>query len=713
MENNVVHNLREWAPLTVLEKIPTSVLHGFFPNDLNITCIDAISEFLALGTDDGLIFWYNRNNSEFQRLRIEVSSPITCIKIVSSVEYMIASGTRNDQVTIFQIQKEIPPDLKLSAPIARSKPIQRYTVKDLHKASITCLEWSKNGMKLFSADKSGIVVLTEFDYQNNAAKSTEILNERYSVIQLSLFQSYLLVSTLQRAVVCEVDRSKNSSEWRISQIGKTDRKALGEFGAAFKVEDLKPPNIIACRPGFRFWLANCEGIVEKTFIFKDAPLIRPTWEIPLLNPNRKSTNIRLKNFTRIYPYLKKFFITNDDVSLYILNLEELKIEAIARNFRNIVDYAICGNEIFVLEGGRSLIRLSNKPEPPNHKATIIFNPLLPPPIPHMGIFEAPIEFTEDENIIGAEECFELPPMEPINLDIQIQTHINSPDTETKKLVEENHKRIEILQKIGQEAFEKEILFQSAKKNKMISNQKTKKSKLNNAEGIIEIGCTAMEIFKKEDPNLATLINNSKKEVVEYDEKPKENLWFDTMTQINDDYIENLKSEQTANSIDEISELALEKPLLQRDEPKLQLPQWPPLNYPISTLNMDPTVSSDCLTNESVRLVTEKIELLENEHDSDETSVNINNELSLIQSDKITSTQDLKIDQNVQITNLNNLPAQLGGRGNLVEINKDMLDDLKIPPIFNSQNENFQNQFDTGGSDSNGSHSEWEFVNDDF
>lgn len=40
----------------------------------------------------------------------------------------------------------------------------RYTLADLHKSEITALEWSKNGMRLFSGDKNGVVVMTEIDF---------------------------------------------------------------------------------------------------------------------------------------------------------------------------------------------------------------------------------------------------------------------------------------------------------------------------------------------------------------------------------------------------------------------------------------------------------------------------------------------------------------------------------------------------------------------
>lgn len=71
MEVDIVKNLREWVPLTdLLEKI--TVQKSFFYQDLSITCIDVLSDFIALGSDSGIIFWYNRADSSVQKLRSEV-----------------------------------------------------------------------------------------------------------------------------------------------------------------------------------------------------------------------------------------------------------------------------------------------------------------------------------------------------------------------------------------------------------------------------------------------------------------------------------------------------------------------------------------------------------------------------------------------------------------------------------------------------------------
>lgn len=115
--------------------------------------------------------------------------------------------------------------------------MERYTVVDMHKNPITALEWSKNGMKLFSGDKTGSIILTELDFYlvscymfvlgwvllkiclQHVCKSVEILNESYEVVQLSYKQQYLLISTTFRSIICF-----HSDKWKVCQVGKKDRK---------------------------------------------------------------------------------------------------------------------------------------------------------------------------------------------------------------------------------------------------------------------------------------------------------------------------------------------------------------------------------------------------------------------------------------------------------------------------------------------------------
>lgn len=64
---------REWAPLTALmQKMPTKIQVGLFGQDVNFTCLDAVDEFLAIGTNHGFVYWYNRRTKELETLGCEV-----------------------------------------------------------------------------------------------------------------------------------------------------------------------------------------------------------------------------------------------------------------------------------------------------------------------------------------------------------------------------------------------------------------------------------------------------------------------------------------------------------------------------------------------------------------------------------------------------------------------------------------------------------------
>lgn len=66
--------LREWAPLSDLfNRLPSKSPIGIFFQDVKLTCVDVLSEYIALGTNVGVVYWYDRRSKDLQRLRCEVS----------------------------------------------------------------------------------------------------------------------------------------------------------------------------------------------------------------------------------------------------------------------------------------------------------------------------------------------------------------------------------------------------------------------------------------------------------------------------------------------------------------------------------------------------------------------------------------------------------------------------------------------------------------
>lgn len=98
---------REWSPLlALLSKIPSRVHRGLFGYDLNLTCVAAHPRFLVLGTNAGLVYWYDRQKQDLERLWCEDRvSPITHVALVETVDFMVAAGNKEGGLAIFQVSK--------------------------------------------------------------------------------------------------------------------------------------------------------------------------------------------------------------------------------------------------------------------------------------------------------------------------------------------------------------------------------------------------------------------------------------------------------------------------------------------------------------------------------------------------------------------------------------------------------------------------------
>lgn len=354
--------LREWAPLALLlQQIPAKIQTGLFTHNINFTCIDAVPEFIAIGTNYGLVYWFDREKQDLQRLRCEnVNSKITCIQVISTVDYMVAAGNEHGVVTVFQIPKNPPDSLPDSLKPKQKKQVERYSISGLHNSAVTTVEWSKNGMKLFSGDQDGLVVLTEIDFYMHLSKSSELLNEKYTVVQLSYQQGLLLVSTTLRTIL--VNRNENG---KVTQVGQKERKTLGKLGAVFgcKQNYVQDLIIYASRPGLRLWQADKTGTVLKTLIFKDAVRSGHT-EVELLNPAPESCkkNRGEPTFGVILPFCDDLLVTYSDDIIYVVNPQTIAITSIVTDLRRVTDVACTKDEIFILEGERNIIRIAYYPE---------------------------------------------------------------------------------------------------------------------------------------------------------------------------------------------------------------------------------------------------------------------------------------------------------------------------------------------------------------
>ncbi|CAG5055786.1 unnamed protein product [Parnassius apollo] len=494
--------VREWTPCShILNLIPARIQTGIFSSELCLTCVDAVNEYIALGTNVGLVYWYDRKKGSIQRLRCEASTtPITFVKIVNTVDYMVGAGNAAGQVTVFQIPKEHPDNIPDTLKPKVEPKVERYTIGDLHKSKITSIEWSKNGMRLFSGDKNGVIIMTEIDFYMHLCKSMEIVNEEYEIVQMSYHQNTLLVSSLYRTILCE----RRDSRWHVNQLGKKERKSLCRLGAVFQHSYARGGAACAycARPGLRVWRADTRGNVLHTLLFKEA-ISNPLTVAELLNPAQKKQPIgdHEPNFGPLHVFREHFLVSYDERLLYVLDPRSLTAVAVVDDLRRIVSVSVNKEEVFVLEGPRSLLRLAHAPEPAalaphaqqDETANLMTKSLttsiqqavntvrdlthLDQTVPYItSVLEQPISiFTKNElietgTIANAEECFELPPIKHLPRDISdnvLESIINefkdvSSDAEEIRKIksEELQKKLKLYNSIMEKKYDEELIHSS-------------------------------------------------------------------------------------------------------------------------------------------------------------------------------------------------------------------------------------------------------------
>ncbi|XP_071050301.1 WD repeat-containing protein CG11141 isoform X2 [Onthophagus taurus] len=276
---------------------------------------------------------------------------------------MLACGTTSGTINIFQIPKIhpecIPENLK-----PKKQQVERYLVSDVHKSSISSLEWSKNGMKLFSGDSNGIVVLTELDFYMHICKSIEILNESYEVVQLSYYHQNLLISTTYRSIICQ-----KLDKWKITQVGKKGRKLFGNYGAIIYSDNTKPNNshIYCSRPGLRIWIADMQGNVQKTILFKDVLKKKDVYVTSMTSSTSSLCEDDLA-FGTLLTFQDILLVTYNDKTIYVLDPQKMGVVRKFNTTQRILDVATNRDEIFILEESGNLIRLGYNPELINNES---------------------------------------------------------------------------------------------------------------------------------------------------------------------------------------------------------------------------------------------------------------------------------------------------------------------------------------------------------
>ncbi|GBP50505.1 WD repeat-containing protein CG11141 [Eumeta japonica] len=176
----------------------------------------------------------------------------------------------------------------------------------------------------------------------------------------------------------------------LSSGGQGTKPSLCRLGAVWQHSYARggAAEAYCARSGLRLWRADTTGNVHQTLLFKEA-INNPLTVAELLNPAQKPRPraVQERNFGPLFVFREHFVVTHDDELLYVLDPRSLVAVAVVDDLRSggarrrrrrrpptasrlkgprkqkrILSVSVNSDEILVLEGPRSVVRLAHAPD---------------------------------------------------------------------------------------------------------------------------------------------------------------------------------------------------------------------------------------------------------------------------------------------------------------------------------------------------------------
>ncbi|TKR89555.1 hypothetical protein L596_013638 [Steinernema carpocapsae] len=180
----------------VLEQVPETFDLGTVP--VQLSCLAVSEAYIALGSKCGALFLFNRRIQKSVRpLRTNHSEVVTKIALFSNGEAdYLAAGHQSGTLVLICLPSSVP---------GRNKKIRQSLQEDAHKGhAVTSLQWTHDGSKLFSADDSGLIVVTHVNFESNVFACSFVCCQDDSVLQIAYASSRLGFVTSRKCSLIDV-----------------------------------------------------------------------------------------------------------------------------------------------------------------------------------------------------------------------------------------------------------------------------------------------------------------------------------------------------------------------------------------------------------------------------------------------------------------------------------------------------------------------------
>uniref|UniRef100_A0A915CMC0 WD repeat-containing protein n=1 Tax=Ditylenchus dipsaci TaxID=166011 RepID=A0A915CMC0_9BILA len=143
-----------------LQQVPEKFDLGTTP--VNLNCLDVSPSYVVLGSDCGALFLYNRKiNSSVRPLRTNYDEVVSCVQLYCSTDKdYLAVGHKSGTLILLSFPS--------SDSTENNRKLKQSIQEDTHRGqSISCVCWAEDGNKLFSADRTGLVMMCHVDFLND------------------------------------------------------------------------------------------------------------------------------------------------------------------------------------------------------------------------------------------------------------------------------------------------------------------------------------------------------------------------------------------------------------------------------------------------------------------------------------------------------------------------------------------------------------------
>ena len=267
---------REFSPL---DHLVSRVPHlGRLGRQQDLTSLTGSPEFLALGTSCGSVYWYSRREDSLQRLDCWPDRAVTCLALVETTDLMLAVGSGQGDLTIFQIPKPVFTDIGVPFP-GSIQDIQEFSIRNVHTgSSISALCWATNGERLFSGDTKGRLVMSVVDFFKNTVQTSLLSVESGEIRALSYLHRTLLVSSAGETAVVDLSQTEGERRVRLG-VGETTR------GSTLLQAGVGKPGLrcLLVRPSNSVTVTDTAGTSLRSLALSEE-MARQQREIPLVNP---------------------------------------------------------------------------------------------------------------------------------------------------------------------------------------------------------------------------------------------------------------------------------------------------------------------------------------------------------------------------------------------------------------------------------------------